>query len=246
MLNIILCDDDCFIIKLTSEKITKLITQNHYDAQICCSTTESSDVLQFIRKIEGNYLVFLDLDFGHGKLNGIDIARNIKSVCAGAKVVFLTNHHEMAMKVLSSGVEPFGFIEKSTDMKKLSSGIANYIEMALQVFQPEQGQKDKIQLPVGIEEYVQIDKNQIIYLESEKSISHGISYHTMDGSTITVRDTMEHCQQQLGSTFVRIHRSILANSQCMVALSGSMVRMANGEEVPCSVRMRGEVKKCLK
>lgn len=260
MLDIIMCDDDPFIVGLVREKIIELIRRNRYQAQLSCSTTKSADVLEFIRKNAGAYLVFLDLDFGSGKLNGIDIAKNIRKSRENVKIVYLTNHREMAMQVLSSGVEPFGFIEKGTDLNKMQDKMAEYILMALQFFSVQEQQKDgrldndragrqsekEISLPVGIDEFVTVECRQILYLEAEKAVSHGITYHTMDGSSITVRDTMEHCEKELGEQFLRIHRSYLVNRIYMTGLQHNMVRITNGEELPCSVRMRNEVKQCLK
>lgn len=246
MLSIILCDDDPFILQLGGEKIREQIEQNHFEAQIVCQSTKSAEILYFLKQNPAKYLVFLDLDFGSGHLNGIDVARQIKKENRETKIVFVTNHQEMAMQVLSSGVEPFGFLEKTTDMKSLAAGYRKYIRMALGTLHPMSKKRDMICLQAGVDEEVFLERSQIVYLESDKTISHGISYHTLDGSCVTVRDTMEHCRQVLGGEFLRIHRSILANRNYMVGIHGTMVHMSNGEVLPCSVRMLGEVKKWLK
>jgi DNA-binding LytR/AlgR family response regulator len=118
MLNIVLCDDDKFILQISAERIREEIEKHQLDATICCMTTDSKEMFRFLRNNEGDYLFFLDLDFGEDQLNGIDLAKQIKNWRTGSKVVFVTNHQEMAMKVLASGVEPFGILEKSTDMAR--------------------------------------------------------------------------------------------------------------------------------
>ncbi|MFA9377796.1 MAG: response regulator [Lachnotalea sp.] len=144
MLNIILCDDDRFILNLAGEQIENEILKNHLDAQISCKTAQSYEVFQYLKNNDGAYLIFLDLDFGNGKLNGIDVAKQVKVIRSNAKVVFVTNHHEMAMQVLSNGVEPFGFLEKTTDMKQLSQGFAKYIHMAITTFTPSMHKSDSV------------------------------------------------------------------------------------------------------
>lgn len=250
MLQLILCDDDRFILKLSQEKLEELNERYQLGIRIDCCTTNSQEMLRYLSENPGNYLIFLDLDFGEGKLNGIDVARKAKQLSKESKVVFLTNHQEMAMQVLSSGVEPFGFLEKTTDFQQLSQGFLRYSKMAAQTFAQSAKQqnpvKDKqIQLIVGIDEKIILEESQILYLEAEKSVSHGITYHTLDGSGITVRDTMEHCQEKLGQGFLRIHRSLLVNRRYVVGMKGSQVRLSNGEMLPCSVRMQKEVKRCL-
>lgn len=245
IIDIILCDDDKFILKLGSEKIKEEIDKNRLEARVVCMATDSSYAFNYLNNNKGAYLIFLDLDFGNGNLNGIDIAKNIKLICDNVKIVFLTNHHEMAMQVLSSGVEPFGFLEKTTDMNKLSDGYKRYIQMAISALNIEENDDDIIRLTLGIDETVSIKKSEISYIESVKTISHGISYHTINGSCITVRDSMDNIQQSLGEEFLRVHRSIIANRKYIVRLSGTTIYLSNGEEIPCSVRMRSKVKKWL-
>lgn len=149
------------------------------------------------------------------------------------------------MQVLSSGVEPFGFLEKTTDMNELSKGYNRYIQMALSTVSVQEKDEEIIKLSIGIDETVSIKKSDISYIESVKTISHGISYHTINGSCITVRDSMDRIQEELGEEFIRVHRSIIANRKYIVRLSGTVIYLSNGEEIPCSVRMRGKVKKWL-
>lgn len=246
MITVILCDDDRFILQLATERINEVIKRYNLAAQIGCIATDRVEILQYMKNNSGPYLVFLDLDLGIGKLNGIDVAKQIKSQEYSAKIVFATNHHEMAMQVLKSGVEPFGFLEKTTDLDKLSDGYRRYIQMAISSGEEVIRQEESIELVVGIDETLHIQKDQILYIESEKTVSHGVTYHTVDGSCITVRDTMEHISMEMGEEFARIHRSIIANRRHIVGLDGMEVRLSNGECIPCAVRMRAEVKRWLK
>ena len=245
MIQIMMCDDDQFILQLASQQIQEIITQKRLEAQIQCVTTESSILLKYVANNPGEYLFFLDLDFGSGRCNGIDVARSVKQISPQSKIVFVTNHQEMAMQVLFSGVEPFGFLEKTTDMAKLRAGYGRYIQMAAEVLEPAKDGEEQLILTVGIDEEITIGRSQICYVEAEKTISHGVTYHTLDGSKITVRDTIEHISEMLEPDMIRVHRSILAARKHMLKLSDGMLLMANGEEIPCAVRMRGEVRKCL-
>ena len=57
--------------------------------------------------------------------------------------MFVTNHQEMAMQVLQSGVEPFGFLEKTTDMRNLKEGFGRYIRMASSLWEETEKPEDK-------------------------------------------------------------------------------------------------------
>lgn len=245
-IGIILCDDDKFILKLGYEKIQQQIIKNDLQAQVVCMSDDAYEIIKYLNNNKGSFLIFLDLDFGQDKLNGIDIAKSIKNIDKNTKIVFLTNHYDMAMDVLSSGVEPFGFIEKTTDIEKLSLSYLRYIKMAVNSIKIVKKDEELIELNTGIDEKAYIRKNEITFIESVKTISHGIAYHTINGSTITVRDSIENVERALGDSFIRVHRSVIANRDYIVGLRGSIIHLSNGEQIPCSVRRKREVKKWLK
>ncbi|MCH1984084.1 LytTR family DNA-binding domain-containing protein [Ruminococcus sp. OA3] len=247
MIQVMLCDDDPFILKLAGQQIEEEIAEKKLDAQIVCVAMESLEIFRYIQKNPGEYLVFLDLDFGAGRLNGMDVARKIRELSQASKIVFVTNHQEMAMQVLQSGVEPFGFLEKTTDMRNLKEGFGRYIRMASAVWGEAKKTEDKdlLVLTIGIGETVNVRKSSILYVEAEKAVSHGVTYHTMDGSAVTVRDTIERVLGMLGDDFLKVHRSVVASKRYMVGMQQGMLKLANGELIPCSVRMRNEVKRWL-
>lgn len=108
-----------------------MIKANGLNAKIVSIASSSNELFSYIRNNPSQYLVFLDLDFGSGKLNGIDVAKVLRQTDSDCKIVFTTNHQEMAMDVLKSGVEPFGFLEKSSDISKLADGINYWVSAML-------------------------------------------------------------------------------------------------------------------
>lgn len=180
MLKIILCDDDQFILRLGAEKINDLIASQGFDAKVVSLASGSNELFSYIKNNPSQYLIFLDLDFGAGRLNGIDVAKALRQMESDCKIVFTTNHHEMAMDVLKSGVEPFGFLEKSSDIAKLSAGYRKYIVMLLNKARSEASDHmETILLNPGMDEDISVFPDDIIYVETEKNVSHGITYHTI-------------------------------------------------------------------
>ena len=111
----------------------------------------------------------------------------------------------------------------------------------LKLIQPEKVQEEvspSIEIPLGIDETVQLSVKDICYVDSVKTIAHSICYHTFDGSSITVRDTMEHAQELLGNSFLRCHRSVLVNQSHVLSLDNGMIRLSNGESVACAFGKR--------
>ena len=239
MLPIILCDDDHFTLQLLSELLERAIRQSKVEAKLVCLASTGQELLQFIRG-GGSYLYFLDYDLGRDSLNDVDLVRQIYHTDPGGKIVFVTSHGEKGMDILRSGVRPFGFIEKCVDQNEMVREYIRYLKMAA----PEQQNSavgDAIELPIGIDETVRLPVSEILYVDSVKTVAHSICYHTFDGSEVTVRDTIEHAQEQLGAQFIRCHRSVLVNEEHILALQGGMLKLSNGQLIACALGRRKAV-----
>lgn len=230
---------------MLSVLLERAIGQSRTEARLVCLASTGEELLQFIHR-GGNYLYFLDFDFGRESLNGIDLVRQIYQIDPNGKIVFVTSHAEKGMDILRSGVRPFGFMEKSVNQGKMVREYIHYLQMAA----PHKGVLADglfVELPIGIEETVRLAVSKISYVDTVKTAAHSICYHTFDGSEITVRDTLEHAQEQLGETFLRCHRSVLVNYRHILSLQNGMIKLSNGEFVVCALGKRKMIQEiCLK
>lgn len=119
MLPIIICDDDSFTLQTVSALVKQSIEHCGKTAKIVCLAASGRELLAFIQKNPGTYLYFLDFDLGNQELNGIDLVRRIYQTDPGGKIVFVTSHTDKGMDILKSGIQAFGFIEKSLDRPKM-------------------------------------------------------------------------------------------------------------------------------
>lgn len=237
MLNIIICDDDHFTLQLVSELLKRAIDESSVAAKIVCLAATGQELLYFIHNAPGNYLYFLDFDLGNEELNGIDMVRRIYQLDPDGKIVFVTSHIDKGMDILRSGVRAFGFIEKTVNQKRMIQEFVRYLQMA----SPTKSSivsNTYIELPIGIDEMIQLPISDISYVDSVKTVAHTICYHTFDGSTITVRDTIEHAQCQLGEDFIRCHRSVVVNRKYVISMSNGMLKLSNGVLVSCALGKR--------
>lgn len=245
MLNIIICDDDEFTLHMLTALLERAISQSNIEAKLVCLASTGQELLQFIQK-GGNYLYFLDFDFGKEALNGIDLVRQIYQIDPIGKIVFVTSHGDKGMDILRSGVRPLGFIEKSVDQGKMVREYIRYLQMAAStkgVIETE----PCVELSIGIDETVWLAISDISYVDTVKTVAHSICYHTFDGSEITVRDTLEHAHEQLGETFIRCHRSVFVNRIHILSLQNGMIKLSNGEFVVCALGKRRMIQElCLR
>jgi len=246
MLGVIVCDDDRFMLETSVKLARKCIADNGIASNVVCATTDFREALRFIEKNPGVYLYFLDIDLGKASLNGVDVAKLIKKTEPLSKIVFVTSHADMGMSVLKSGVEAFGFIEKASDESKRLLGYQKYISLALEKAAPESAASEQcVNLLVGIDEYVSLPVSQILYVESDKSVSHFVCYHTVDGSSVSVRDTIENVLGKLSGDFMKSHRSVIINKKYVVAVADGLVKFAGGETAACSFRLKNDIiRKC--
>lgn len=243
-MKILLCDDDEFFLSLENNIIREIIAEDRLDLTVAGMARSAGEALLLARECCDELLVFLDLDFGKDAPNGIDTGMALRKSAKKVRIVFTTNHREGAMGVLKSGVEPFGFLEKGADITGLRDGLRRYMRMALSAGSRAADGDVTVTLSVGGEK-AELSLGDIVYLETEKNISHGITYRTQNGSKITVISTLDDEAEKLGDGFLRVHRSYLVSRSKILSLRGGYLIMTDRSEIPCSIVMRTEVKKWL-
>lgn len=243
-MKILLCDDDEFFLSLENSIIREIIAEDRLDLTVAGMARSSGEALLLAEACHEELLVFLDLDFGKDAPNGIDIGMALRQCAKKVRIVFTTNHREGAMGVLRSGVEPFGFLEKGADITALRDGLRRYMRMAQSAKSRAGDGGATVTLSVG-GETAELSLGDIVSVETEKNVSHGITYRTQNGSKITVISTLDDEAKKLGDGFLRVHRSYLVSRSKILSLRGGYLVMTDRREIPCSIVMRTEVKKWL-
>ena len=234
MVKIIVCDDDQFTRKWIAEIIKEAIEEYRITAELSCVSGYAKETIAYAEQNTGQFLFLLDIDLGDGEINGIDLARYIRKKYQHAKIVFLTSHSEKCMEVINARVEPFGFIEKDSSKSRMIREVAAVLARAAKnEFDHEDGLE--VELPIGIDEYVRLPVNRILYVETMKNIAHNICYHTVDGSHVMVRDTLAHAKEMLGGDFELSHRAILVNQKLVIGIEGNELKLSNGEKIPLAL-----------
>ena len=152
----------------------------------------------------------------------------------------MTSHGEKGMTILQSGVQAFGFIEKDPSQQSMIASFVRYLKMTIPALR-RMPEPPVLELPIGIDETICLALSDIIYVDSVKTVAHSICYHTFNGSEITVRDTIEHALNLLGTGFIRCHRSIIVNKEQVVSVKNGLVKLSNGVMVCCAIGKRKEL-----
>lgn len=248
MIKIILCDDDIFTLNIIEKLLKEAIMNSNIEAEVICKASSMNEVKRFLENNPGNYLYFMDLDLGQSQMNGIDISRYIRKNYVDSKIVFVTSHREKGIEILQSGVEPFGFIEKSVHQNQMISEYKKYLQMVEGISNESAEEEPKfVKIPLGLDEFADIPIERILYVEAIKAVAHNICYHTVDGSELCVRDTIQHAMELLGDDFLQSHRSVIVNKKCIIGIETGQIKLLNGQLVDCSLRKIKTIKEiCLK
>jgi DNA-binding NarL/FixJ family response regulator len=101
-------------------KFLQLVLQTRHDVQV---VSEASDGLQGVAKAQELQPDLILLDIGLPKLNGIEVANNVRQASPGSKILFVSqeNSAEMVREALNTGA--LGFVVKTDAGSELLGAI---------------------------------------------------------------------------------------------------------------------------
>ena len=166
-------------------------------------------------------LLFIDIDMPD--INGIDLVNRIQSK---PMIIFTTAYKEFALEgfeleAVDYLLKPFGFerFEKAVQ-KALSQYKVHSTTKAAHIF--------------VYSEYrmLKIDLDNIIYIES---LDDYIKIHLTNGKPVMTLMPLKKIAEDLpAGQFMRVHRSYIAASKYISALSGRKIILTNGTSLPVS------------
>lgn len=216
MLNFVLCDDEANMLNRLSLLFEKSFMQNDFDAQIVLKTSDYKEVLSYVSCNVVNVVV-LDIEFKNSKINGLDIANEIRKVNKNCYIIFITSHFEYLMKAYD--YKTFAYLFKnSLSVETLSNTLTR-------LFDDISGNSRKF---IKIDNKgTFIDLNDIQYIEKS---GMKLIYHTLHGE-ISTYNSFSKISNNLPKNFVRCHKSFIANVDNIVniSLSDNSIVFSNNE-----------------
>ena len=126
MLNFVICDDDIHMINKLSLLFEKAFIKNDYDAQIVLKTSNYKEVLSYISS-NSVHVVVLDIEFKNSKINGLNIAEEIRKINKDCYLIFITSHFEYVMEAYD--YKTFAYLFKnSLSIDTLSDTLARLFD----------------------------------------------------------------------------------------------------------------------
>jgi len=216
MLNFIICDDDPHMINKLSLLFEKTFIKNDFDAKIVLKTQNYKELLSFIYSNLVNVVV-LDIEFKNSKINGLNIAEEIRKINKNCYIIFITSHFEYVMEAYD--YKTFAYLFKNSLSVDTLSDTLN------RLFDDVSGTSTKF-LKIDNKGNF-LDLNDILFIEKN---SMKLIYHTSHG-IVSTYNSFSKIEDKLPHNFVRCHKSFIANINNIshISLTDSSIIFKNDE-----------------
>lgn len=215
-MNIAICDDELPILKAIAKITEAAIISNKFDAEISTVTTDQEVIYEGIRNHQIDVL-FLDVDFNNGGMNGIDFALKLREINKDFTLIFMTGHFEYVM--LSFKCKTFDYIMKPVDINKVTTVLKRLTT-------------DLSDCELGLlkvnKDYI-VRTKDILFIERNKSKA---TIYTKD-STYETCSSLNTLVSELPDNFVRVHRSYIVNKEQIAKISKENKSIYFDENLSC-------------
>lgn len=173
-------------------------------------------------------VLLLDIDLGKGKMNGMELARQIRTRDLRLEILFITGLSQYMAE--GYDVRAIHFLVKPVEQKRLWE----ILDRASGKDKPE----ESIVLE-GKEQTLCLALSDLLYAEA---FSHTTVVALKDGYQIELAQDLKELEQKLPEMqFVRCHRSYLVNLQQIERITKQEVFLTNGRALPVSRRKEKEL-----
>lgn len=227
-LKIAVCDDDALQRGYLSEVAAAWAKRNRHMAEIRQYAEPKAFLFDYSEEKDFDILL---LDIEMPEMNGIELAKRIRGESTAAQIIFITGYYEYFGEGFD--VSALHYLLKPVDEGKLCP--------VLDRAAGNLASRQRCILIAGPEFSVKVALADILYAESENVY---IVVHAVGGNYRT-RMALNSFSKELDETFFKVHRSYVVNLKYIKKITRTDIVMANGDIVPVSRGLYGEVHAAL-
>ncbi len=222
MLTICICDDDPGDVSAV-QALAEGFSREHAEFPLRIQPFSSSfDLLEYLDGTGGFDVYLLDILMPH--LDGVELAKRVRSRGEAAEILFLTSSPEYALDAF--GVAACGYLLKPVEKEKFDKAL---LAAAHRLTQPE----NPSFLLKNREGLRKIALRELVMVES---FNHNRVCTLLDGSKLVTSDTLARLMERLSGDrrFFSPHRAYIINLEHITALNAADVLLSTGQRVPVS------------
>lgn len=208
MTAIYICDDELIILQAIAEKIERKLIIENYDMRIMGTFTKAEALLETIKQGPRKNIYFLDVELKEDAYDGFLLGKAIRNIDPTGILVYITSFQDLAYKTFQYHLEAFDYIVKDVD--QLDTSIDHCLQEIEQKLCVEgtNTSTDMLSIKVG-EALRHLHLEDIDFFETSTK-PHHVIVHTKQGR-IDFAGNLNELEEQVGSRFMRIHRSYLVS-----------------------------------
>jgi len=236
MIPIYLCDDNHNILQTLTSIINNSIVIQDYDMDIICATTNPLELTQQINAKNQRAIYFLDVDLKHEQYDGFTLAKQIRKVDTRGFIIFVTTHEELMFETFKYRLEAMSYLIK--DDSSLEKQIRHCLEDIHNLIIAESKDTNSYYTVRVADHTYQLPVNDILYFETSTN-SHHVAVH-MTNRRLEFRGNLKAVEAELDSSFLRVHRSFLVNSQHVASVSNTENTVTLDNGTTCFLSRKGK------
>ena len=223
MITIAICDDD----SSQTDALKNMLREWNSDTVI----NEYGSAEQFLFEYTDKLCDLLLLDIEMGDMNGMELARKLRSRGDMLPIVFVTGYSEFMQE--GYDVEALHYLLKPVDKKRLFAVLDRYSE--------RHRADSRVILPCGGES-VCVNTDDIVYLEA---FGKKTQVMLKDGSEIVCSCGLSSAAEKLNGGFILCHRSYIVNIGFIRSISKTDITLDSGRRIPLSRRLYDSVNRAF-
>lgn len=236
MIPIYICDDDRNVLQTLATIIENSVLMQNYDMKITCITTDPSEIIQELKKNAQRSIYFFDVDLKHKEYDGFTLAKQIREIDTRGFIIFITTHEELMFETFKYRVEAMSYLIKAD--VSLKEQIRHCLDDIYNLISVEKNEFESYYAIRVADIAYQIPTKEILYFETSDN-SHNIIVYTND-RRLEFRGNLNAIEKEIGSSFLRVHRSFLVNHQHIDSVNYVENTVALNNGVICLVSRKGK------
>ena len=209
-LNFAICDDSIIDSNYVKELVINWSTKRKYQVNI--NVFPSAEAFLFHYEENKNYDVLL-LDIEMGKMDGVTLARKIRSSNKSVQIIFITGYSDYIAEGYE--VEALHYLMKPLKEEKLYDVLERALSKVIQ-------NEKSIVLNLS-DEIVRIPLHEILYIDVDRNY---ITVHA--NKDYIIKKTLSEIEKELDERFFRIGRSAVVNLKFINRVTKQDVYLSNG------------------